>query len=292
MRAPSLKFLKTFQIAATKQSFKVAAEELFVTPSAVSHQIKTLEDQLGIELFDRGPHSLSLTEAGSSYLREIELVFSRLEAATEQLRERFGRGVVRLHIPPFFASELLVPRLQTFAAERMVADIHINTVDAPLQSHPYDADLSIVVGAAPEQGLACHRLFEQSFVAACAPELRKTLRNYEDLNNHVLLVHDARRDAWDRWAEACGLARLQPRQLIRFDTMNETAHAAEQGVGVALLSPRLSAQRFLANKLVRAFDCELSTGESYFLIHRHEDAGRSDVATLKRWLLKEFGQFE
>jgi LysR family glycine cleavage system transcriptional activator len=292
MRAPSLKFLKTFQIAAVRESFKVAAEELCITPSAVSHQIKTLEDQLGIPLFARGPHSLSLTEAGSSYLREIESVFSRLESATEQLKVRFGRGVVRLNVPPFFASELLVPRLQAFASERMAADIHINTSDAPLQSHAANADLSIVVDAVPALGVACHRLFEQSFVAACAPALSKELRSYNDLNDQVLLVHDARLDGWDRWAEACGVARLHPRQLIRFDSMNETAHAAEQGVGVALVSPRLSAQRFRQNKLVRAFDGELSTGESYFLVHRHEDATRGDVQALKRWILKEFAQFE
>src|SRR4249919_1164948 len=118
MRLPSLKFIKTFQIAAVHQSFKVAADELCITPSAVSHQVKLLEAQLGIPLFDRGPHSLALTEAGRMYLQAIDTVFTRLESATEQLRTSYGRGVVRLHIPPFFASEMLMPRLQSFMQMR------------------------------------------------------------------------------------------------------------------------------------------------------------------------------
>src|SRR5689334_2604662 len=114
MRLPSLKFLKTFQVAAQRQSFKLAADELCVTPSAISHQVKSLETQLGISLFERGPHSLVLTEAGKHYLQSLDAVFSRLESVTEQLRIRYGRSVVRLHVPPFFASEMLMPRLQTF----------------------------------------------------------------------------------------------------------------------------------------------------------------------------------
>src|SRR5688500_13378304 len=106
MRLPSLKFLKTFQVAAARLSFKAAAEELFITPSAVSHQIKSLEEQLGVTLFERGPHSLSLSEAGRQYLTHVETVFTRLEVVTEQLRSNFGRGVVRLHVPPFFATEM------------------------------------------------------------------------------------------------------------------------------------------------------------------------------------------
>src|ERR1700689_2044633 len=115
MQTPSLRFLKTFHIAAKLGSFKAAAEELSVTASAVSHQIKVLERQLGLSLFERGPRSLSLTAAGALYLENIDALFSRLESVTEQLRRRFSREVVRLQVPPFFASELLVPRLSSFS---------------------------------------------------------------------------------------------------------------------------------------------------------------------------------
>lgn len=289
MRLPSLKFLKTFQVAAARLSFKAAADELFITASAVSHQIKALEEQLGVALFDRGPSSLTLTEAGESYLQHMETVFSRLEVVTEQLQIRYGREVVRLHIPPFFATEMLLPKLPSFLDAQPDTDIHINTVFAPLQTHPAEADLSIVVGAAPEEGHDCHKLFSQSFVPACSPTLlgRIPIDTVEDLNNHTLIVHEARRDGWQRWGESLGVE-LRPKKLVRFDTMYTAAHAAEHGVGVALVSSRLGNERFVQGSLVKLFDTELHTGESYFLILRKEDASRPDIRALTQWILEEF----
>jgi LysR family glycine cleavage system transcriptional activator len=290
MRLPSLKFLKTFQVAAVRLSFKAAAEELFITPSAVSHQIKALEEQLGVPLFDRGPHSLTLTEAGGQYLQHMESVFSRLESVTEQLKVRYGRGVVRLHMPPFFATELLLPKLTSLLEAQPDTDIHINTALAPMQSHPADADVSIVVNAAPEEGgLDCHKLFSQAFVPACSPLLllRHPINCVEDLNRHTLIVHEARRDAWERWADSLGTS-LRPKKVVRFDTMYTAAQAAEHGVGVALVASRLGNERFAQGSLVKLFDTELQTGESYFLLLRHEDAERPDVRALMQWLLDEF----
>jgi len=290
MRLPSLKFLKTFQIAAQEQSFKAAAEELYITPSAVSHQIKTLETQLGIVLFDRGPHSLTLTEAGKKYLLSIDAIFSRLEAVTEQLRIHYGRSVVRLHVPPFFASEMLMPRLQTFMQLRPDMDIHINTVGGTLQSHPAEADLSVVVDAVPAEGLTSYRLFEQTFVPACSPQLQQeaAIRSVDDLNEQTLLVHEARHDGWERWAEMIGRENLQPRSVVRLDTMQAVVQAAESGIGVALVSTRLSAPRFHAGSLVRLFETEMPTGEAYYLIYRREDSERTEVNSLTQWLLSEF----
>ena len=290
MRLPSLKFIKTFQIAAIHQSFRVAADELCITPSAVSHQVKLLEAQLGMPLFDRGPHSLALNDAGRMYLQCVDTVFSRLEAATEQLRTSYGRGVVRLHIPPFFASEMLMPRLQAFMQMRPDMDIHINTVGGTLNSHPAEADLSVIVGPAPNEDLESYRLFEQAFVPACSPQLLHgtAIDSIDDLSEQTLLIHEARRDGWQRWAELSGRFNLQPRNIVRFDTMQAAVQAAESGIGVALVSTRLSATRFRAGSLVKLFDIELPTSEGYYLIHRPDDAERKEVQTVKRWLLSEF----
>ncbi|MBB6093182.1 LysR family glycine cleavage system transcriptional activator [Povalibacter uvarum] len=284
-----MKFLKTFQVAAARLSFKAAAEELFITPSAVSHQIKALEEQLGVPLFDRGPHSLTLTEAGEHYLQHIDSMFSRLESVTEQLKARYGRGVVRLHMPPFFATELLLPKLPALLEAQPDTDIHINTALAPMQTHPSDADVSIVVNATPDSGLDCHKLFSQAFVPACSPSLllRTPINTVEDLNQHTLIVHEARRDGWERWAESLG-TRLRPKKIVRFDTMAAAAEAAEHGVGVALVASRIGNDRFEQGSLVRLFSTELQTGESYFLLLRREDANRPDVRALTQWLLNEF----
>jgi LysR family glycine cleavage system transcriptional activator len=249
-----------------------------------------LESQLGILLFERGPHSLLLTEAGHNYLQSLDSLFSRLEAVTEQLQVRYGRGVVRLHVPPFFASEMLMPRLQSFMQLRPDMDIHINTVGGSLQSHPAEADLSVVVDASPSDGLASHRLFEQSFVPACSPQLQQdaAIASIEDLNDQTLLIHEARRDGWQRWAELTGRDNLQPRNVVRFDTMQSVVQAAENGIGVGLVSTPLSRTRFRAGSLVKLFDAELPTGEAYYLIYRREDSDRAEVNALTQWLLSEF----
>jgi LysR family transcriptional regulator, glycine cleavage system transcriptional activator len=289
VRLPSLKFLKTFQVAAARLSFKAAAHELFITPSAVSHQIKTLEEQLGIALFERGPHSLTLTDAGKHYLQHVDTVFTRLEAVTEQLRINHGRGVVRLHVPPFFATEMLLPKLRSFLDGQPDTDIHINTIVAPLQAHAADADLSIIVGSAPETGYASHKLFSQSFVPAAAPSLIKRIpvSCVADLNKHSLIVHEARRHSWEQWSEALGIA-LRPKKVLRFDTMYAAAEAAEHGAGIALVSSRLANERFAHGKLIKIFETELHTGESYYLISRSEDAARADVQAFTHWIVREF----
>lgn len=289
MRIPPLKYLKTFQLAADRRSFKIAAEQLCITPSAVSHQIKSLEEHLGIALFDRGPRGLSLTEAGRNYLQHMQSMFARLEVVTEQLQIHHGRDVVRLHMPPFFATELLLPRLPAFLESQPDLDIHINTALAPLQLHPLEADISIIVGAAPDEEHCSHKLFSQEFVPACAPQLleRLPVRAPEDLNRHTLITHEPRRDGWQRWARLLGFD-LRPRKLARFDTMCAAAQAAEHGVGIALVSSALCRERFARGSLVKLFDAPLETGENYFLIVRIEDAARAHIRALTDWLLDEF----
>jgi LysR family glycine cleavage system transcriptional activator len=291
MRLPSLKYLKTFQVAATRLSFRAAAEELCIAPSAVSHQVKGLEEQLGVALLERGPSSLTLTEASASYLQHMETLFSRLETVTEQLSIRYGRDVVRMNIPPFFATEMLLPRLLSFLEVQPDTDVHINTQATSLQSHPAEADLSIVVDAASEEihDHACHNLFSQTFVPVCSPTLlqRLPIDSVEDPNKHTLIIHEARRDGWQRWSQTLGID-LRPKNIVRFDSMNTAAEAAEHGVGLALVSSRLGNDRFSQGSLVKPFDRELETGESYYLILRREDAGRPNVKALTQWLIDEF----
>jgi len=288
MRLPSLKFLKTFQVAAKRQSFKGAAEELFVTPSAVSHQIKVLEEQLGVPLFERGVRALTLTDAGAHYLEHINDIFAKLEKVTEQLQARYGRTIIRLNVPPYFANELLLPRLASFSQAREETDIRIETTFSAPKTHPAEADLSIVVGTGPWEGLTVHELFAQSFIAACSPEfvLENPIDDYHDLNGKTLLLHEERRDAWERWALGLGIAPIKPNRLVRLDTMSAVVLAAEQGVGVALVPSRLSADRFIAGGLVKLFAAELATNESYVLLHRPEDAARDDLQELTQWILK------
>jgi len=287
MRTPSLKAIKTFQIAARHSSFAVAADELCITPSAVSHQIKTLETQLGLPLFSRSARALALTDAGARYLEQIDDLFMRLEAVTEQVRARFGRSSVRLHVPAYFASEMLLPRLSEFSKLHDGIDLRIETQGVHGRIHAAEADISVVVGSGPwNQGLIAHPLFAQTMVPACSPELlaEKPVSRYEDLNSHTLLVHEARRDDWDRWAANVGMKQLNPAQIVRIDSMSAATRAAEKSIGIALLPVELSRRKFASGRLMRVFDDELVTQEDYTLLVRTEDENRDDIRALCAWL--------
>ena len=288
MRTPSLKAIKTFQIAAKHSSFAVAADELCITPSAVSHQIKTLETQLGLPLFSRSARALSLTHAGARYLEQIDDLFTRLESVTEQLRVRYGRNSVRLHVPAYFASEMLLPRLSEFSKIHAGIDLRIETQGVHGRAHTAEADISVVVGTGPWSGLIAHPLFAQTMVPACSPELfaEKPVLRYEDLNSHTLLVHEARRDDWDRWANAVGMKALSPAQIVRIDSMSAATRAAEKSIGIALLPAELSRRKFSSGRLKRVFDDELVTQENYTLLVRTEDENRDEIRALCGWLVE------
>lgn len=292
MNTPSLKFLKTFHIAAKHQSFKAAADELCITASAVSHQMKLLEGQLGLELFERGPRSLKLSEAGEYYLENIDVFFSRIESVTEQLRERYSRSVVRLQVTPFFASEVLLPNLNYFSQSHPEIDLQIMTRQTPRAEHASDADVSVIVGSGPWPDLKAVCLFAQSFVPACAPGMlpRLGIRKPADMAAHTLIAHNTRLSLWNQWAATYGVDELKPKQLIRFDSMSAAVDAAETGVGIALVSTPLAAGRFAAGTLVKVLPAEIFTGESYFLVVRPEDHARPTIRTLTEWLVKQFGR--
>jgi DNA-binding transcriptional LysR family regulator len=134
-----------------------------------------------------------------------------------------------------------------------------------------------------------HELFAQSFIAACSPGFLadNPIETYADLNGKNLLLHEERRDAWERWASGLKIPSIKPNRLVRLNTMSAVVLAAEQGVGVALVPSRLSTDRFAAGGLVKLFDEELQTNESYVLLHRPEDGEREDLQELARWVLRE-----
>jgi LysR family glycine cleavage system transcriptional activator len=124
-------------------------------------------------------------------------------------------------------------------------------------------------------------------VPACSPELlaERPVNRYEDLNSHTLLVHEARRDDWDRWATAVGMKELRPAQIVRIDSMSSATRAAEKKIGIALLPAELSRRKFATGRLARVFDDELVTEENYTLLVRTEDESRDDIRALCAWLI-------
>jgi LysR family glycine cleavage system transcriptional activator len=291
---PPLKALRAFRTAGKHLSFKLAAEELFITASAVSHQVKNLEDFLGLELFKRKTRALEFTAPGKVYFDYLDGMFARLEAETHQLRAEYGRVVVRLCVPPFFASELLLPKLSQFKALMPDTDIRVMTQPSMMKEHPSDADLSILLGTGDWPELETVPLFSRKIVTACSPELKARFgfEKYSDLDGRTLIVHENRPRSWENWAKALGIPAPRAGMIYRFDSMAAVVQAAAQGHGVAIVSWPLSKGWFESGDLVRVLDDKVDTGEKFYVAYREEEYKRVEVARLINWIVEEFRRDE
>jgi len=293
VRLPSLRYLRTFQVAGKHLSFKDAADELAISASAVSHQIRNLETFLGVPLFLRLTRALEFTDAGRKYFDFLDSMFFRLESETQQLWSQFGRNIVRLGVPPFFASQLLLPRLHSYQSDAADTDIRVTTRPSAINNHPPETDVSILLGNAPWPDCTAHRLFGRRMVVACSQSLlaREKIGSYGDLDGKTLIVHDSRPDAWKDWASTLGIRPPAPGRLLRSDSMSAIASAAKQGLGFALISWPLGRACFGNGRLVRVFDEEVETGEAFHLAYRKEDAERPDIVRLRSWVLEHFQNY-
>jgi len=289
-RPPPLRNLRAFCAAARHRSFKAAADELFLTPSAVSHQMKELEEALGVRLFERKTRALELTTVGHTLLEEVEPLLEALERSLAQIARRSGRQTLRVLLPPFFASELFIPRLASFCAAHPQIDIQIDTRDPRPSSHPPTADVSILLADSEPQGLRSSRLFTVSLAAACSKEHVPTVARLgsEVFKHLALIVHKARPFAWTSWAAEVGLETPEPKNVIELDTMFAVVRAAERGIGVALVPSVLCDSWFRSGALVRIFSVELATNDTYFLVSRSKDADKPGVRALTNWALAQF----
>ena len=289
-RPPPTRNLRVFCVAARHRSFKLAADELYLTPSAVSHQMKELEETLGVDLFVRKSRALELTAAGATLLAEIEPLLTALDRSLAQVTRRSGRRTLRILLPPFFASELFIPRLTGFCAEHREIDIQIDTRDPRPSLHPPTADVSILLADTEPQGVLASSLFGLSLTAVCAPQHAAQVARLGSalLREMPLIVHKPRPYAWASWAEQVGLEAPEPRNVIELDTMYAVARAAERGVGVALVPSRLCEAWFRSGALVRIFATELATADTYFLVSRRKDAVRPEIQALAEWALSQF----
>ena len=289
-RPPPTRNLRVFCVAARHRSFKLAADELFLTPSAVSHQMKELEESLGVRLFVRKQRSLELTAAGATLLEATEPLLAALDRTLAQVARRSGRRTLRILLPPFFASELFIPRLTGFCAEHREIDIQIDTRDPRPSLHPPTADVSILLADTEPQGVQASRLFTLSLTAVCAPEHTVAVARLGSavLREMPLIVHRPRPYAWANWAEQVGLQAPESKNVIELDTMYAVVRAAERGVGVALVPLRLCEAWFRSGSLVSIFATELVTADAYFLVSRQKDAGKPEIRALTEWALLQF----
>lgn len=286
----SLRGLRTFCVAAERASFRDAADKLFITASAVSHQIKNLEEELGQKLFERTSRSLTLTEAGRSLLDDIKPLITRLDEIAARHRVSATRSSLSISVQPFFASEVFIPRLPEFTRDHPDIDIKVDTSDESAEKHPATADVSIRVFKSPPEGLSSDRLFPLRLIPAASPDLRRKIEvNRTSITGDVpLLVHDNRPKAWRQWQQSSGVQIPQDASIIRLDSMIAIARAAERGLGAALVPVQLSDAWFESGSLVPLSDHELVTRDAYYFVCRPGDADNETIQTLRTWVLQNF----
>jgi len=286
----SLRGLRTFCVAARYESFRTAGEELFVTSSAVSHQIKSLEEELGQQLFDRASRELKLTETGRSLYEEVSPLIEQLDAVAAQFKKDGTSSSIRISVQPFFGSEYFVPRLSEFTAKHPEIDIQVGTSDESYEKHPSDADLSIRLFRSPPTDMSSYLLFPLRLVPAGSPEFKQamTVKKKIIVGEFPLIVHESQRKAWKQWAKANGIKLPENSKKVRLDSMIAVMRAAQQGIGAALVPMPMSELWFKEGSIVRLFKNELVADASYYLVCKEDRAEERSVQVLRDWILQNF----
>ena len=291
---PSLNALRAFESAGRHLSFTKAAAELNVTPAAIGHQVKALEELLEVPLFRRLTRALRLTDAGQAALPTLSQGFDKLAQGVEQMRAHCEIGVLTISVSPSFGAMWLVPRLEHFRSRHPDIEIRIDGTDRRVDLARDDADVALRYGPGGYKGVQVDCLFGQVNTPVCSPALlsgEHPLSQPDDLRHHTLL-HVDWKDAeasWRMWLLAAGLHDIDPTGGPHFTMENMAVQAALDGQGVVLIGDMLVADDLAAGRLVRPFDPSLSTPLtfSYYLLSAKDSAEQPKVAAFRDWLLEE-----
>src|SRR5437867_9468799 len=309
-RLPPLNALRVFEAAARHLSFKEAAQELSITQAAVSHQIKSLEEYLGVELFRRARRGVQLTEAARACLPKLREGFESLAAAVEMIRERAEETELQITAPPVFTARWLMPRLADFAKREPRVELRVfgssKMVDAgALDSAALVGNLDlrddvsgveIHLGGGNYPGYRSNHLFDVATIAVASPELARNhpgLREPADLAHHVLLHDEAmdlvtHGDAWQKWLEAAGGAdRVDGSRGPHFSSHVLSLRGASATLGAALALKPLVNDDIESGKLWAPFQYELEPQTPYYLVCAEAIAERPAVAAFRKWLLEQ-----
>ena len=299
-RLPPLNSLRAFEAAARHLSFKQAADELGVTPAAISQQVKALEDLIGQRLFRRLPRAIELTESGARAAPHLTAGFERIARGVEEIAA--ATGMLTVSVAPSFGGRWLVPRLGRFRAVHPEIDVRIDASERLVDLHREDVDLAIRFGAGNYPGLARDCLFAEVAVPVCAPALlggESPLRVPADLARQTLLQlsrsggEPETMPNWSMWLKAAGVEGVDPAAGPRFSDFGMVLTAAIAGQGVALSPRALVAGELRDGRLVAPFaEIEGAAPDfSYYLVHVPERARVPKIRAFRSWILAEVADY-
>jgi DNA-binding transcriptional LysR family regulator len=289
-----LDLLVGFESAARHLSFTKAGEELFLTQSAVSRQIKELEDQLGVVLFQRRHRALALTQAGHQFYAAAAQALSTMRTATDRLRAQAGKKALSVTTTHSFAALWLIPRLAGFTRDHPGVDVRI-TAETRVQDLERDGlDLALRHGPASLAGPNAVRLFGEKVFPVCSPKLlkKRPLEKPQDLKNHVLLQYDDPDGRhpwlhWKTWLEVERIADLRPAATLSFSGYEQIIPAAIAGNGVALGRTPLVKDLVASGELVAPFKSSADPARAYYAVVSKTAEGRPEVSDFVAWLKQE-----
>ncbi|MFC0309648.1 transcriptional regulator GcvA [Gallibacterium trehalosifermentans] len=285
-RLPPLNALKAFDSAARHLSFTKAAEELFVTQAAVSHQIKILEDFLGTALFLRKNRTLELTEAGKSYFFDVNNILKKLMNATEKLTQNTGQTVLSINIPQTFGMQWLVPQLSKFNQRYPNIDVRINGVDHDEGLLSREIDIAVYYGKGDWKGLSVERLKEARLLILASPNLlnKQPIHQADDLRHYTLLhVHNR-----DNWQMALNSLKLEGMDLQHNPVFSHTfmaLQAAIHGQGIVLANELLAQKEIEQGNLQEVLNLQLKDPKSFYVVYHSDRENDEKIKAFRDWLI-------
>src|SRR5947209_13816926 len=286
---PLLNALRSFEAAARHQSFTRAADELCVTQGAVSHQVKALEAELGVKLFNRERQGLTITGAGHDYLVVVRDAFDRIALGTDRLMQRLHSGVITVSTSPDFAAKWLVSRLGRFAEAYPEIELQVSATMHHVDFAREDVDLAIRHGAGNWVGLDAVNLRSEELFPVCSPDLLRSrcgIHSPEDVLQFPQLHLNDRRD-WSRWLEAAGAS---GEGLLHGPILNHASlliDAAIDGQGIAFARTALAAADLINGRLVRLFQTALPLRNTYWIVCPKATSALPKIVAFRDWLLAE-----
>lgn len=288
-RLPSLNGLRAFEAAARHLSFTNAAAELNVTQTAISHQIRRLEEELGIRLFERKNRALALTPKAAEYLPGIRAAFQDLRFATDRLLRKDDDRVITVSMMTSLATKWLLPRLSGFQEQHPEIDVRITTSSELVDFRRGDVDAAIRYGRGQWQGLRADWMMADQLFPVCSPTLLtgdNVLKKPEDLARFTLLHTSASSDDWRQWLTAAGLpANLAKNPGVTFDLSFMTVQAAIDGIGVAIGHTSFVQDDIAKGRLVAPFDMTLPQDAGYYFVAPQDKAASPKIVAFREWLL-------
>lgn len=286
---PSTVALRAFEAASRHLNFQKAAEELNVTPGAVSRQIQTLEEQLGAALFLRHHKRVELTPLGRRYADEVRPPLQRLAEVSDRIRAEKQSHAISVCAYPSFAVRWFIPRWSKFFNDHPNIDLRLTTSlnPADFNSGEYHMAIQVLPEGKPRAGLQAHKLLEINTFPVCSPEVAVGISMPDDLKTVALLHGNPRPHDWRRWCSAAGVEGVDVSDGLRFESLNLAYQACIEGLGVAIGVDALVQEDLDSGRLVRLFDVARRSRHPFFLVYPDSLTDDSDVQMLCQWLLAE-----